>query len=189
MILISRSEDALKTLRRALCRAVLREIDHQAFACPLGGPPYCHPRDVGKYKPRGFISMWDLEAAARVLESGRRYIKGADLYVSCLVCDLLGPVGRGTLNPRTVERIGGRTRAVRLSKTGVPEKDGLVRYALNIMLAREGRNVELKGDWKADPKDFLRFAEEANDLIETLSEYGCLGIPRRPRRSPAAFHR
>ncbi|MEO2241147.1 MAG: hypothetical protein ABGY09_03660 [Euryarchaeota archaeon] len=180
-------EDCRRLLKRSLCEVVLGKIGHRAFACPLGGPPYCHPRDVGKYRPRGFVSMWELEAAGRVLESGRRYLRDEDLYVSCLVCDLLGPVGGRSLPLRVVRWRGRRATALRLGRTGDCRKDGLVELALRRLVSRG--LVSVDGEWWRVAEEFLRFAREARDLVEHLRANDLLAIPPRVPRSHGASSR
>ncbi len=180
-------EDCRRLLKRSLCEVVLREIGHRAFACPLGGPPYCHPRDVGKYRPRGFVPMWELEAAGRVLESGRRYLRDEDLYVICLVCDLLGPIGGRSLPLRVVRWRGRRAAALRLGRTGDSRRDGLVELALRRLVSRG--LVSVDGEWWRAEGAFRRFALEARDLVEFLAANDLLAIPPRASRSPGALSR
>ncbi|WP_148679746.1 hypothetical protein [Methanopyrus kandleri] len=187
IVIRSRQEDCRKLLRRALCEVVLREVGHPAFACPTGGPPYCHPRDVGKYRPRGYLSMWDLEAAGRVLELGRRYLREEGLYVTCLVCDLLGPVGRCTLPVEPLERSGRRVSGLRIAPTGDDRRDGLVRLALRWLAANPSASIE--GSWPGKTDAFLEYAEEARKLIDYLDRLGHLSIPAHSGRSPRAWSR
>ncbi|WP_236953746.1 hypothetical protein [Methanopyrus sp. SNP6] len=187
IVIRSRQEDCRKLLRRALCEVVLREVGHPAFACPIGGPPYCHPRDVGKYRPRGYLSMWDLEAAGRILESGRRYLYEEDLYVTCLVCDLLGPVGRCALPMEPLERSGRRVSGLRIAPTGDDRQDGLVKLALRWLAANPSASIE--GSWPDKADAFLEYAEEAWGLIDYLDRLGHLSIPARSGRPPRAWSR
>ncbi len=180
-------EDCRKLLKRSLCEVVLGEIEHRAFACPVGGPPYCHPRDVGRYRPRGFVPMWELEAAGRVLESGRRYLKDEDLYVTCLVCDLLGPVGGRSLPLRVVKWRGRRAVTVRLGRTGDPRRDGLVELALRRLVSKGLASVE--GEWWGEEEAFREFSRRASDLVEFLMSHDLLAIPPRASRSSGASSR
>ncbi|WP_457620344.1 hypothetical protein [Methanopyrus sp.] len=187
VVIRSRREDCRKLLRRALCEVALREIRHPAFACSTGGPPYCHPRDVGKYRPRGYLSMWDLEAAGRVLESGRRYLYEENLYVTCLVCDLLGPVGDRVLPMKSLERSGRRVSRLRIAPTGYDRRDGLVKLALRRLAANPSASIQ--GSWPGKVDAFLEYAEEARRLIDYLDRLDHLSIPARPGRSPQAWSR